>query len=249
MYIRQIALVAGKLDPIVPDVCSVLGIEVGFNDPGVGEFGLENAVMPIGTQFLEVVAPIKPNTTAGRYLERRKGDGGYMVILQVPDIDAAKQRCTAHGVRLVWEANYHDVRSFHMHPRDIGGAIVSLDQPKPAESWRWGGPDWKKHVRTGVTTEIVGVDIQCEDPSAMADRWSEVMGQAIADGTNGTPRLALERGHFVQFVPDKDGRGDGVSAVYVRAADAGKLKAAAKQRGFKVNGESVEMGGVRFVAV
>ena len=37
----------------------------------------------IRTNFLEIVAPVKNNTAAGRYLDRRKGDGGYMVICQV----------------------------------------------------------------------------------------------------------------------------------------------------------------------
>ena len=134
-----------------------------------------------------------------------------------------------------------------MHPRDIGGAIVSLDQPKPPDSWRWGGPDWKSKVHTDVTKEIVGVDVQCTSPAAMAERWSQVMGQAIAYGANGTPKLALERGHFVRFLPDKDGRGEGVGAVHIRVAAAPKLKAAAKERGFSINGADVQMGGVRFV--
>ena len=33
--IRQIALVARELDPVVEDLCAVLGIEVCYNDPGV----------------------------------------------------------------------------------------------------------------------------------------------------------------------------------------------------------------------
>ncbi|MCP5069350.1 MAG: hypothetical protein GY946_22525, partial [bacterium] len=47
MRLRQIALVAKELDPVVERLCSVLGIEVGFNDPGVAAFGLVNAVMPV----------------------------------------------------------------------------------------------------------------------------------------------------------------------------------------------------------
>ena len=80
MRLRQIALVARELEPVVSDFSAILGIEVAYNDPGVRVFGLENAVMPVGDTFLEVVSPIEGGTTAGRLLERR-GDGGYMVIL------------------------------------------------------------------------------------------------------------------------------------------------------------------------
>ena len=55
MRLRQVALVARKLGTAVEEIREVLGIEVGFADPGVGVFGLENAVLPVGDTFLEVV--------------------------------------------------------------------------------------------------------------------------------------------------------------------------------------------------
>ena len=41
----------------------------------MGQFGLTNAVFTVGDTFVEVVAPAQPDTTAGRYLERRGGHG------------------------------------------------------------------------------------------------------------------------------------------------------------------------------
>src|SRR5262245_16796633 len=154
MHIRQIALVARELDPVVEDLCAVLGIVVGFRDPGVAEFGLRNAVMPVGTTFLEVVSPVRDDTTAGRFLARRGGDGGYMVILQTDDLDGDRARLARLGARVVWEATLDDIATIHVHPRDIGGAIVSVDQPRPPESWRWGGPDWRRSVRTDRVRRI-----------------------------------------------------------------------------------------------
>src|SRR3989442_15299063 len=100
MRLRQIALVARDLEPVVADLCGVLGIEVAFRDPGVAAFGLHNAVMPIGNTFLEVVSPVRDGTTAGRLLERRGGDGGYMVILQTADLEADPRRLATPGVPL-----------------------------------------------------------------------------------------------------------------------------------------------------
>ena len=67
MDIRQIVMVSALRDPIVNSLCELFECEVSFNDPGVGHFGLENAVIPIGTDFLEVVSPKEENTTAGRF--------------------------------------------------------------------------------------------------------------------------------------------------------------------------------------
>src|SRR5713226_5795789 len=110
MRLRQVALVAHDLEPVVADLCAVLGIDVAFRDPGVREFGLHNAVMAIGDTFLEVVSPVQPDTTAGRYLERRGGDGGYMVILQCDDLDADRRRVADLGIRVVWQIDLPDMK-------------------------------------------------------------------------------------------------------------------------------------------
>ena len=87
LQLRQICLVAPALEPAVEDLCAILGIEVCYRDPGVAQWGLENAVMPLGDQFLEVVAPTREGTAAGRYLQRRSGPGGYMVITLCKDAE------------------------------------------------------------------------------------------------------------------------------------------------------------------
>jgi hypothetical protein len=123
MRLRQIALVARELEPTVEALCDVLGVEVAFHDPGVEVFGLRNAVMPLGDTFLEVVSPERPGTSAGRLLERRGGDGGYMVIVQSQDREGDRSRMQRLGVRIVWEANLDDAATLHLHPRDVGGWI------------------------------------------------------------------------------------------------------------------------------
>ena len=62
IQLRQICLVARQLEPVIQDLTAILGINRCFVDPGVGVFGLENTLMPIGRNFLEVVAPIEENT-------------------------------------------------------------------------------------------------------------------------------------------------------------------------------------------
>ena len=215
MRLRQVALVAHSLAPAVDQLTALLGIKVAYNDPGVGKFGLENAVMAIGDTFLEVVVPTRPATTAGRLLEKRGGDGGYMVLLQVGDIAVARARLEEFNVRVIEQATGAAYDMSHLHPKDIGGAIVSLDQMTPPEHWEWAGPNWRSTVDTSIATSISGVEIQSDDPEAMGARWAEVLGENVrASGWDHECQIQLADGR-IRFVKATDGRGDGVAAFEV----------------------------------
>lgn len=240
MHIRQICLVAHDLEPAVSTLCEVLGLEVGYRDPGVGVFGLHNAVMPLGTQFLEVVSPTGPDTSAGRFLERRGGDGGYMVILQTDDLANDRKRLEASGARIVWETTLDDIATVHVHPRDFGGAIVSLDQPIPPDSWRWGGPEWRSKSRTDVVRAIRAAQLQSADPAALSGRWSTLLGRPSADGA-----LSLEGG-AIRFQSLADDRGDGLAGVVLECANPDRALEAARAKNLPVDGNTVTLCGTRF---
>jgi catechol 2,3-dioxygenase-like lactoylglutathione lyase family enzyme len=202
--LRQVALVAADLDATVEALCDQLGLSVCFRDPGVAEFGLHNALMTIGDQFLEVVSPTRDGTTAGRLLDKRGGDGGYMAIYEVDDLDTRIARLTEQGVRVVWGIDLDDIRGRHLHPRDVGGAIVSLDEPVPTGAWRWAGPDWTAHVDNEVVTAIAGVTVGADDPGAMERRWHD---------------LGIHRSvSFAAAGP----RGEGIDELHLVATDRGR---------------------------
>ncbi|HUL98564.1 MAG TPA: VOC family protein [Mycobacterium sp.] len=244
MRLRQVALVARDLEPILADLCTVLGIQVGFRDPAVRQFGLHNAVMPIGDTFLEVVAPVEANTTAGRFLDRRGGDGGYMVILQCDDLDADRRRVDELGVRVVWSADLPGIRGTHLHPRDVGGAILSLDAADPPSSWQWAGPEWLHAVRMDVVSEITAVELQTDDPLALAQRWAQVLNRPVAQTARGVVRIVLDQG-AIRFVQANDGRGDGVSGIDVAVIDRPRVLAAACNRGIPATQDHITICGTR----
>ena len=66
MRLRQIALVGKDLEACKTEIYDVLGLGQDYPDPGVGHFGLHNAVWPVGDTFLEVVAPKEAGTSAER---------------------------------------------------------------------------------------------------------------------------------------------------------------------------------------
>jgi len=175
LKIRQIVFAARDLASTVAQFSTGLGLNVAYRDPLVSEFGLDNALMAIGDQFIEVVSPIRENTAASRHIDRH-GDSAYMLILQTSDLDRDRERLSELGVRLIWEADYPDIRAVHLHPKDVGAAIVSLDEPTPAGSWRWAGPDWQRHAQESASGTIVECTIGAVDPAALCKRWSQVLG-------------------------------------------------------------------------
>jgi catechol 2,3-dioxygenase-like lactoylglutathione lyase family enzyme len=171
--LRQVVVAARDLDSTVDSLCTELKLRVCFHDPGVAEFGLHNALLNVGDQFIEVVSPIADNTAAGRLLDRRKASvTAYMVMFEVDDLDARMDALTAAGVRIVWSGDYPMIRGRHLHPADVGGAIVSLDQTDPPGSWLWGGPTWTAHIDNSVVSGIAGYTIAADDPAAVTTLWS-----------------------------------------------------------------------------
>ena len=193
--LRQAVLAARDLDATMVRLRDEFGLGVPFHDEGVGLFGLRNAVFAIGDTFLEVVSPVRDDAPAARQLERSGRDVcGYMAMVQVDDIDAARIRAREAGVREVFDVALDDIAEVHLHPRDAGGAIVSLSAPEPASAWRWGGEDWPQRSVPGAVT---GIAVEVAAPEAVAARWThlagrEVPGCTFVHGDRGIVEIALE---------------------------------------------------------
>ncbi len=249
MRLRQVAFAAHALEPALRQLQQVLGLGEPFRDPGVAEFGLQNGVLPIGDAFLEVVSPLKPGTTAGRFLERRGGDAGYMAIFQTDDLAAARQRTERLGVRIVWQATLEDAATIHLHPRDVGGAIVSIDAMQPPESWRWAGPGWRERVRAEVATGLIGAVIEAPDPEKLAARWGELLDRRPTQDAPSGFTLALERGTRVRLVPAPPGQEAALVAVEVAVRDRARFAAAAAAAGLLEPDGAARIAGTRIIPV
>jgi hypothetical protein len=214
-------MIAPDLDPVVEELCDTFGLQVCFHDPGVAEFGLRNALLLVGDQFIEVLSPIREGTTVQRLLDKRGGAGGYMAIFEVDDLDQRLDHLVANDVRVVWAGDLPDIRGRHLHPADVGGTLVSIDQPVPNGSWRWGGPDWQARsvelLADAAVSAIDSVVVSAADPVAMRSRWDQ---------------LGLDRD--VDFAGCGQ-RGEGLDVVSLVAVDRSR------------SGERFDIGGVTFV--
>jgi len=251
IHLRQICLVAGELAPAIAALRAVLDLPVAHVDPAVGKFGLENTLLTAGTQFLEVVAPTQPGTAAGRYLDRRGGDGGYMVICQAggkPEQDKVRANARDESVR---EAYFSDRGSWNVcqfHPGDLRAAFLEVDWDERNDATgNWmpaGGLEWQG---AGVPpVAITAAELQDDDPEGLAALWARVLGLPVTRTTEG-PGIALANA-ALRFVPVADGRGPGLGGLDLRLPDPEAAMARARAQGCGHDGGALICGTrLRFV--
>jgi len=240
MRLRQLALVAKDMAPIRSALFDMLGVDDAYVAEAITKFGLQNIVITVGDTFLEVVSPIEEGTTAGRLLERRGGDGGYMVIVQVDDLAAEKERLAQTDIRIVWEGSTERAGAIHLHPKDVPGAIASLDQMTPPEAWYWAGTDWDQRVARNVG-DICAAQVQSDDPLATAAQWAMAYNLPLDPGSE-VPTLRFGGGE-VRFVLAEDGRGTGLQAMDIEVIDKAAVFAAADRHGLVRDGDTVTVCG------
>ncbi|KIX04179.1 uncharacterized protein Z518_07733 [Rhinocladiella mackenziei CBS 650.93] len=155
--LRQIALIAEDLERARYLLTAILGTEVVFEDPQVANWGLKNILVAVGGDIIEVCSPFKPDTTVGRLLKKR-GDGGYMIIMQTTDAAARRKYLESNKLaKVIFGYSHGDVECVQYHPKGIlGGMMPELDSHKPSPSnptplesvfspWHACGPDYDKY--------------------------------------------------------------------------------------------------------
>ena len=249
LRLRQICLVARALEPAVGDLANILGLAVCHRDGNVAKYGLVNALLPVGASFLEVVAPTRDGTAAGRYLERRGGDGGYMVILDCDDIERRRSQMVAIGVRIVNPLTYETYTGLQLHPRDTGGTMLEFNHTTGGESldgpYHPAGPDWRAALRTDVTAGLLAAVIQSADPAGLARRWGDIVERPVSRNGADEPQILLDLG-MLRFVLDRDQRGEGLGGVDVLAPNPERIIEIAAARGYPAERDTVTLCGVRF---
>lgn len=245
LSLRQIALVAKRLAPVEAALVEVFAVQPCHRDPAVAAYGLENVLLPFGQQFLEVVAPTRAGTAAERYLDRRHGDGGYMVITQCDDHDERRRHVEALGVRIAHEFKAEGFRNMQLHPRDTGGTFLEIDQQlSNAADWVPAGAHWREHVCTSRVTAIAAAEIQADDPAALAARWAAIVQRPLTV-ENDVHGITFANAR-VRFVPCADGRPEGLAGLDIRAQDKAAVMSAAARHGTIVANDSFTLAGMRW---
>ncbi|UFZ02469.1 VOC family protein [Bradyrhizobium ontarionense] len=244
LHLRQICLVAPKLEPVVSDIAAIMGLEVCYRDPHVGKYGLENALLPVGPILLEVVSPTREGTAAGRFLDKTGGRGGYMAIFACDDPDGRAARANAMGVRTANVIDHPPYHGVQLHPRDCRAAFIELNHTDGSDDvlgpYPPAGPDWTRAIRTDVTAALTEVVLQSPEPASLAAHWGRILDVATAADDHGGWQLTLPNA-AIRVTP---GERELMSGLSFRTPDVERVIDAARARGYAVSGNGFEIAGV-----
>ncbi len=93
--------------------------------------GVDAALLEVGDSHIELLQPLGPDTTVGKFLTRR-GSGLHHVAYRVPDIAQALGTLSAVGLRLIDERPRTGIRGSQVafiHPSSTGGVLTEIVQP------------------------------------------------------------------------------------------------------------------------
>ena len=230
LRLRQAVIAATELEPVALELQRTLGLPEPFRDPNVAEFGLHNAVFAIGDCFLEIISPTGPGTAAGRWLQRHGGDGGYMAIFDLEDLDGARERRCARRARRLADRPARHLRD---PPASSGHARRDrLARPlEPIRKLAVGRARLDRPHRPGRGSRSPERDtVAVADPAASASRWGEVLGRHPEAED---PVLALDGGR-IAFEQAPGAAGEGISEITVE-----------RDGGLPAGADSASVGGVR----
>jgi methylmalonyl-CoA/ethylmalonyl-CoA epimerase len=97
----------------------------------VSEQGVDAALLDVGDSHIELLQPLGPETTVGKFLAR-KGPGLHHVAYRVASVQDALQALSAAGVRLIDERPRTGIRGSQvafLHPSSTGGVLTEIVQP------------------------------------------------------------------------------------------------------------------------
>jgi hypothetical protein len=219
--LRQIALVTSDLEPTLKKLTTAFNAPIVERDPGVNKFGLHNGIIQLGDCFLEVVAPLPSidplKTPGGRYISKY-GDGGYMLLMQVDQLNQVENKLKhlqiiytegrdqvghtkinrkhtpGHPIH-VTKGSDISITGSHYHPRDMGCIIEATESTPPSE-WFWAGSSthWTSFTKEGCFAKVV---IACNEPSKVCNTWHYGLSLIRRDMTKNS--LWTEDGSEISF--------------------------------------------------
>ena len=145
----------------------------------LSDLGVENLIFPVGADFIEVMFPTRADSATASFMDRRGGDTGYMLVLQTDDVELYETLAAKEGVRISHKAQFPKYLDIHLHPRDCGGALLSMARELPENvadgAWYPAGTAWQERPGSLAVSAIVGAELRSPDAEALAGRWGRLL--------------------------------------------------------------------------
>ncbi len=123
----HVAIAVADLDAAVDAHKRQYGVEPLYRE-SVESQGVEEAMLPLGGSFVQLLQPLGPDTPVGRFIERH-GEGLHHVAYAVADIEAALRHLEEDGVEIIDReprVGGRGARIAFVHPRSFHGTLVEL---------------------------------------------------------------------------------------------------------------------------
>ena len=130
LNLDHVGIAVHNLDRAVDEYRVKYGITPLYRET-VSSQGVEEAMIPLGGSFIQLLQPLGPETPVGRYLAK-KGEGVHHLAWTVADIEAALEHLKAQGTRMVDSEprpGGGGTRIAFVHPRDLAGTLIELVEP------------------------------------------------------------------------------------------------------------------------
>ena len=124
--VDHIAIVVESLDVALGTYHDALGLELD-HVVEIPDQGVKAAFLPVGDGEIELLEPLSPESSIGKYLARR-GEGLHHICLEVDDIETALAELKARGAALIDETPKQGAhgRIAFIHPRSAHGVLIEL---------------------------------------------------------------------------------------------------------------------------
>lgn len=127
LNLDHVAIAVRDLDAAIDGYADRYGVTPLYREV-VESQGVEEAMIPIGGSFVQLLMPLSDETPVGRFLSKN-GEGMHHMAFAVTSIGAALEHLKRQGARLVDEAprvGGRGARIAFVHPADLGGTLIEL---------------------------------------------------------------------------------------------------------------------------
>jgi len=246
LALDHVAIAVKSREESIPLFRDALGMKLGQSGQSVGA-GIKNVHFHHEDgHYLALVEPLEPGNAVDRAI-RDRGEGIYVLSIEIESLDAAKQELAAKGVRLVNTAAAKG--PMFIHPQSANGMFIQLTQrvwpDSPKGATRASHPDavyrWLDHVVIAVRDLDQAVANYRDNLGFRLDRTAVSRAMGIKQAF-----FTLEDGHFLELAeplgPETpmgralQRRGEGVYLVCLAVRDLAQRVQALKANGVQLAG-------------
>jgi len=127
LNLDHVGIAVHDLDHALDEYRKKYGITPLYRET-VASQGVEEAMIPLGGSFIQLLQPLGPETPVGRFLAK-KGEGVHHLAWAVANIHTALEHLKARGARLVDSEprpGGGGTQIAFVHPGDLAGTLIEL---------------------------------------------------------------------------------------------------------------------------